>query len=263
MIIDFHTHCFSDAIAPRAMANLTKNSLYPPQFDGSLCGLKKRMKEAEIDYSVVLNIATNPAQTINVNNWAIELDKQPDIFSFGSINPYFEDYKSEIARLKAAGIRGIKFHPDYQDYFADDKSVYPIYEEIAKNDMIMIFHCGHDLVLREPYHCTPIMMSHLVRDFKGAKIVGAHLGGQGLWDDVFKYLGGTDVFLDTSFAFKYMTKEQIAYFCFLHDNSKILFATDAPWQKQIVEVEEMRSFISDKILLDKIFYQNAAKLLNI
>lgn len=263
MIIDFHTHCFSDLLAPKAMANLAKNSLYPPHFDGTLNGLKNSMKEAKIDYSIVLNIATNPHQTTKVNDWAISTVGINGIIPFGSINPFYDDFKSEIQRLKENGVVGIKFHPDYQDYFVDDKIAYPLYEEIAKNDMIMSFHCGHDLVLREPYHCTSEMFSHLVRDFPGAKLVGAHLGGQGLWNEVFEFLAGTDVYLDTSFGFKFMTKEEIARFVTVHDNSKILFATDSPWQKQSVEVDEMRQFIADPVLLNKIFYENAAKLLKL
>ena len=57
MIIDFHTHCFNDALAPKAMQNLMQGSLYPPHSDGTLGGLKASMKRAGIDVSVVCNIA--------------------------------------------------------------------------------------------------------------------------------------------------------------------------------------------------------------
>lgn len=261
MIIDFHTHCFKDDLAPKAMANLAKNSLYPPHFDGTLRGLKASMKEAGIDVSVVCNIATNAKQNVKVNDWAIESDKEEGIVSFGSVHPLFSDYRAEIARLKSNGIKGIKFHPDYQDFFVDDKSVYPLYEEIAANDMIMLFHCGYDLVLREPYHCVPDAFARMASDFAGAKIVGAHLGGQAMWDDVFRFVAGKDVYLDTSFGFKFMSREQIARFVELHDNDKILFATDTPWQKQAVEVAEMKGFIQDDVLREKIFHTNAEKLL--
>lgn len=263
MIIDFHTHCFKEELAPKAMANLAKNSLYPPHFDGTLKGLKQSMAEAEIDISVICNIATNAHQNVKVNDWAIESDRETGIVSFGSIHPQFADYRAEIKRLKAAGIKGIKFHPDYQDFFINDRSVYPIFEEIAALDMIMLFHCGCDLVLRAPYHCPPELFSKFIDDFKGAKIVGAHLGGQAMWDEVFKHIAGKDVYLDTSFGFKFMSAEQIDRFVSMHDNDKILFATDTPWQRQAVEVREMRSFINDDKLLEKIFFRNAQRLLSI
>lgn len=263
MIIDFHTHCFKEDIAPKAMANLSKNSLYPPHFDGTLNGLKQSMKEAGIDISVICNIATNAHQNKKVNDWATESDKHDGIISFGSIHPELPDFKDEIKRLKSNGIKGIKFHPDYQGFFVDDKKVYPVYEEVAANDMVMIFHCGYDLVLREPYHCTPPAFGRFISDFKGAKIVGAHLGGQNMWEDVFKFVAGKEVWLDTSFGFKFMSGKEIDRMLSVHDNSKILFATDAPWQKQAVEVQEMYEFVKDEALREKIFSENARALLGI
>ncbi len=260
MIIDFHTHCFNDALAPKAMQNLMQGSLYPPHSDGTLGGLKASMKRAGIDVSVVCNIATNPRQTKSVNDWAVESNGD-GIVSFGSIHPDFADFKSEIKRLKKCGIKGIKFHPDYQGFAVNDKRVYPLYEAIAREDLTMIFHCGHDLVLRENYMCSPKMFADFAGDFCGAKIVGAHLGGQGMTDDVFEYVVGKNVFVDTSFGFKFLSQRKIDEFIDRHGRDKILFGTDAPWQEQKTEVEEMRSFVSDRQTLEMIFYKNAEMLL--
>ncbi len=262
MIIDFHTHCFNDALAPKAMENLARHSLYPPHFDGTLGGLKASMARAGIDVSVICNIATNPHQTHSVNDWAIASNGEDGFISFGSVHPNCTDYAEEIKRLKHSGVKGIKFHPDYQGFAVDDRAVYPLYEAIAKEDMIMIFHCGHDLVLREKYMCTPEMFARFASDFDGAKIVGAHLGGQDMWDDVFKYVVGKNVFVDTSFGFKFLPQERIDEFIDRHGRDKILFGTDTPWQNQQTEVEEMRGFVKDKNTLDLIFYKNALNLLN-
>jgi len=262
-ILDFHTHCFSDAVAERAMAVLTENAQYPPHFDGTLSGLLASMERAGISHAVVLNIATNPRQNTAVNNWAIELAKVPNITAFGSIHPDFADYKAEITRIKAAGIRGVKFHPDYMGFFADDPKAYPIYEECAAAGLIMLFHCGQDLVPRDPPKCTPDRFAKLVRDLRGAKLVGAHLGGQMMWDDVFEHLLGKDVYLDTSFGFKYMTAPQIKRVLDTHDSTKILFGTDTPWQDQSIEVEEMSGYVKNKRLYEMIIWQNGARLLNL
>lgn len=263
MIIDFHTHCFNDFLAPRAMKSLAAKSLYPPHYDGTLAGLKASMSEAGIDISVILNIATAPYQCEKVNDWAIASNKEEGIISFGSLHPDFENWKSELKRLKDAGVKGIKFHPDFQGFFVGDKKAYELYEKIAENDLITVFHCGHDLVPRKEYMCEPKAFARVVRDFAGAKIVGAHLGGQDMWDDVFNYVAPLDVYVDTSFGFKLLSSEEINRFIELHGEDKILFGTDTPWQKQAVEVAEMRSFISDKNLLEKIFSKNAKTLLGI
>ena len=63
---------------------------------------------------------------------------------FGSIHPQYTNFKEEIRRLADAGIKGVKFHPEYQEFDMDDPAVYPIYEELGKNGMIMLFHAGYD-----------------------------------------------------------------------------------------------------------------------
>src|SRR5690554_6080559 len=98
MLIDFHTHCYKDDIAKRAIDFGRKNGI-TPHFDGTILGLQNFMKAKKIDYSVVLNIANKPEHTINVNNWAIECSNYDGIISFGSIHPYFKDYKDELKRL--------------------------------------------------------------------------------------------------------------------------------------------------------------------
>ncbi len=83
-----------------------------------------------------------------------------------------------------------------------------------------------------------------------------------MWDDVFKYVVGKNVFVDTSFGFKFLPQERIDEFIDRHGRDKILFGTDTPWQDQQTEVEEMRGFVKDKNTLDMIFYKNALNLLN-
>ena len=263
MIIDLHTHCFTDALAPRAMANLSAHSLYPPHYDGTLGGLKYSMKEAGIDISVILNIATAPHQCVKVNDWAIASNREDGIVSFGSLHPDYPGWKEELERLKRSGVKGVKFHPDFQGFFVGDKKAYEMYEKIAENDLIMVFHCGHDLVIRKEYMCESKAFARVVKDFQGAEIVGAHLGGQDMWDDVFEYIAPLDVYVDTSFGFKFLSAADIRRFIELHGEDKILFGTDTPWQRQAVEVAEMRSFIEDKILLEKIFSGNGKSLLGI
>lgn len=263
MIVDFHTHCFSDQIAPHAMANLAKNSQYPPHYNGTLAGLKERMDEAGIDVSVMLNIATNAHQNRKVNDWAIACLSVPFVIPFGSVHPDLDEPFAEVERLRAAGIKGIKFHPDYQGLFADDEKMFPLYEKIVRSGMILSFHCGQDLVQREPLHCNAERFRHVAEAFPGAPIIGAHLGSQGLWDEMFEHLIGRDFYLDTSFGFKFLSQYQIDRILAEHDTDKLLFATDAPWQRQSVEVEEMRSFVHDERVRDKIFGGNACRLLGI
>lgn len=59
MIIDFHTHCYPDKVAPKALHNLYYNNGVAAHSDGTLNGLWESMAKAGINLSVVLPIATN------------------------------------------------------------------------------------------------------------------------------------------------------------------------------------------------------------
>jgi len=121
MIIDFHTHAFPDKLAPKALPVLAKKVGYDPFTDGTCDDLIKKMDAAGIDRAVICNIATNPKQQTNVNNFALEtMEKYPSrLVPLASINPYSENAAAELNRMKLAGVTGVKIHPDYMGVTVD------------------------------------------------------------------------------------------------------------------------------------------------
>jgi predicted TIM-barrel fold metal-dependent hydrolase len=235
MIIDFHSHCFADSLAERAITELSKRAGIPPWHDGTINGLIKSMDEAGIHKSVILPIATKPSQTIKINDWAASVSSSR-IIPFGSIHPDFEDWKHEVTRIKELGLKGVKFHPDYQNFFVDDEKLFPLYEAILDADLILIFHAGVDIGFPAPYHCMPSMLKNLLDHFKRGKIVAAHMGGYMSYDDVEKYLIGEDIYLDTSYCMGEISTKKATKLIKDHGISKVLFGTDSPWKKQSEEV---------------------------
>lgn len=260
MIVDFHTHCFADAIAERAVASIAQAADIKANADGTVSGIRASMKNAGIDKSVLLNIATKPQQTSKINQWAISI-QDDDLIPFGTIHPDYVDWKNELIRLQQSGIKGIKFHPDYQLFNVDDPKMFPIYEKAAQLGLIIIFHAGVDLGLPAPYHCTPQRMKHVVRAFPGAKIVAAHMGGYQYWDEVEDFLVGEDLYLDTSFSLHEMSLEQFSRILSGHGEGRMLFATDSPWGSQSEEVERFQAMALPDSVKQAILGANAAKLL--
>lgn len=259
MIVDFHTHCYADTVAQKARHVLPEGSQFGPFYDCTLGGLLDSMKKNGIDMSLTLHIANTPHAVKKVNDWAITCNQTPNIRAFGSVHPQYPDYKSEIARLKDAGIKGLKFHPYYQKFDCDDRSVYPVYEEAAKQGMIMLFHCGYDMMVEGAY-CTPDKFARMASDFGGATIVAAHLGGWDLWDEAFELFLGKDIYLDTSFAFRFLTDEKRRILLDNHSPDRLLFGTDGPWVDSADDVAVLRGYVSGE-KADKIFYKNALHLL--
>lgn len=262
MVIDFHVHCFADELADRAVSVLAEKSGLSPRSDGTVKGIRASMKKAGICKSVLLSIATKPQQTQKITQWALSVQDE-DIIAFGSIHPECPDWKNELERLERSGIKGIKFHPEYQDFYVDDPKLFPIYEKAAELGLIIMFHAGVDLGYQPPYHCTPDRMKKVVKAFPGAKIVAAHMGGYDSWDEVERHLAGEPLYLDTSFSLYKMSREQFMRIAGVHGFDRLLFATDSPWKDQSEEIAQLRDMNLPDDALQAISGGNAAKLLGL
>ncbi len=262
MLIDFHTHCFSDDIYEKAIASLSKmaeNTV--PQHDGSLSGLLDSMEKMDVDISVVHTIATKPKQTPIINDWAISI-MSDKIVPFGTIHPDYHDWENEIDRIKAAGIKGIKFHPDYQGYFSDDRKVYPIYEKVAQEKMIAMFHCGYDISFPNLIRNTPKHMKNVVIDIPELIVVGAHMGGHRMYDEVYKILTPLDLYIDTSFGHYILGDKKYTELIKKHGVEKVVFGSDSPWDsaKEQADIIKRLDFTDEE--KEMLLYKNSKKLLN-
>ncbi len=263
MIIDFHTHAFPERIAARAVDKLAYASGgLIPQTDGTLEGLKEKMKKDGIDISVVLGIATNPAQQQNVNNYAAEINNQQGFVGFGSVHPDAPDALEELERIKSLGIKGVKLHPEYQSFFVDDEKMKPIYKKISQLGLITLFHAGHDYGFGEPYHCMPDNLLRALRWFD-SPVVAAHWGGSGCGREVIDKLCGMDVWFDLAFGYGTMPKAIAQKILDKHTPDRLLFASDVPWHRPMWEMRLLESLDVSDDDKQKIYYKNAARLLDI
>ena len=263
MLIDFHTHAFPEAIAPRAMQNLSYAAGgLKPQTEGTAASLKERMQCDGVDMAVVLSIATNPAQQTKVNDFAISLNEDPALFAFGSVHPEAPNALEELERIHAAGLKGVKFHPEYQSFYADDEKMKPIYRKISQLGLITLFHAGQDIGFLPPYHAMP---EHLLGALKWleAPVVAAHWGGMGCTQAVLDRLCGENLYFDLSFGYGVIPKMQAQLIVDKHTPDRLLFGSDLPWhrpqwEKRLLDTLELSD--SDR---EKICSGNARRLLNI
>lgn len=262
MIIDFHTHVFPDKIAEKTITLLSKNANIPAYRNGSVDSLKQSMDKAGIDYAVTLPAVTKPSQVESINRFAAELNKDEKLISFGGMHPMYEDYKNGLQFIKDSGLKGVKFHPDYQGYFIDDEDVYPVFEYAASLGLIIVFHAGRDLGFPgQEIRCTPKRARRLIDKLGYDKLVFAHTGGYDCWEDVYTYLAGQDIYLDTSFSLGKIQDELFLKILEKHGAEKFLFATDSPWDDQAEDVERLKGLGLPALVQEDIFSGNALKLL--
>ena len=269
MIIDFHTHVFPDKIAERTIAALSAQGGIPAYFDGTVAGLLAAMEQAGVDISVNLPVLTNPKQFDGTNRFAAELnqsfaDKSQRIISFAGIHPLCDNLEEKMKLIKAQGFLGVKIHPDYQDTYIDDDSYLKIFRAAKEEDLIVITHAGVDDGYPNcPVHCTPERVKRVLQKIGSFKFVLAHYGGNRMPNEVFELLAGEDVYFDTAYLLSYLKKEDFLRILEKHGDDRVLFASDMPWSNVRGDIETIRSYSLQTNTEQKLFSENAKRLLGI
>lgn len=260
MVIDFHVHIFPDQLALRAIPKLAQGAGIPAFLDGTLGQLQRSLAWAKIDRAVLQPVATRPEQVAQINCWLAELRSQK-IDAFAAIFPGAKTWEQDLDRIVEQGFRGVKLHPDYQNFFVDDEQLVPFYRRIFQNGLYILFHAGVDIGLPPPVHCTPQRLRRVVDEFGGERIIAAHLGGWQMWEQVEKYLLGQSLFLDTSFSIPFLGKKQARDLILAHGPERILFATDSPWAPQLSSIEQVRGLGLEPEALEAILGGNGERIL--
>ena len=228
MLYDIHSHAFIPKIAERILAQLENHYGIPPVGNGLMEDLLEREKRAGVEMTVVHNAATSPKQVQMVNNWAISLqrDYADRVIAFGSLHPALENWPQELERLKQAGIKGLKLHPEFQGFWMNDPGLKDIMEAAWK-DFVFLFHVGDRLPPEQNPSC-PYKMAAILEEFPQAKIIAAHLGGYQHWEAVREVLAGKKVYLDTSSSLSFISEEILLDIFKRHPREYLLFGSDYP-----------------------------------
>jgi len=261
-IIDCHTHCWPNEVAGRALENLSNEYMIEPAFDGTVEGLLRLMDADGIYASIVVPVATKPSQVIPINDWILQI-RSERIIGFGAMHPDFPNPAEEFRRLESEGIPGIKIQPNWQNCRPDDPRMFPIYEA-AGDKFVIVFHAGGELKVMEEDLAPPSSIANVHKMFPHLKIVAAHLGGYGMWDEVEEVLIGKDLYLDLSCCFPQdISSDRLFAMIKAHGADKVLFASDAPCSAPGHQFERIMSLPFTDEEKESIAWKNIAKLLNL
>ena len=294
MVIDFHTHIFPDKIAAKTIESLGAIAGVNAATDGTLDGLVKAMQKSGVDKSVIMPVCTKAEQFDSVNTFAEKINDiyEGKLISFGGIHPDCENPREKLKYIKSLGIPGIKIHPDYQRVMIDDIRFMRIIEYANELGLIILTHAGVDIGLPEPVHCPPDKMRKVLDTLKPEKMVLAHMGGWKQWEEVYEYLAGENVYLDTAFMVgvsennkkdrllfaedrqnrnsisekrskytEYINQNLFLKILKKHGADKILFATDSPWSNAKIGLEYIKNLPINEEEKKRILSENAMELL--
>ena len=160
------------------------------------------------------------------------------MLAFASVDPARgKEAVNEARRLIAGGgVCGFKFHPPLQQFHANDKTAYPLYEVIAGAKLPALFHTGHSGIgtgmrggggVRLKYG-NPMDIDDVAVDFPDMPIILAHPSFP--WQDeaISICLHKPQVYIDLSgWSPKYFPPNLIQYANTLLKH-KMLFGSDYP-----------------------------------
>jgi predicted TIM-barrel fold metal-dependent hydrolase len=240
MIIDCHTHAFPDAIAARAIASIESRGGSKHVLDGTLGSLLRSMDRSGIDKSLMLNIATKPNQFGPIMDFCAAA-RSERILPFPSVHPDDPELKSHLLAIKAEGYKGIKLHPYYQEFVFDEERLFPLYETLQAEGLCLIAHTGYDVSYPCDDICTPKQIVRVLDLFPEMRFVASHLGAWYDYDEVRRRFAGRPIYMEMSWAFRYLEKSEIRDIIEQHGPPYVFFGSDAPWVPQEETLADLRS----------------------
>lgn len=238
-IYDAHTHIFPDMIAGKATDSIGDFYKYPMHAPAMVKALLEEGETIGTKGYLVCSSAVTPRQVEHINKFIISACKaHPSFVGLAAMHPGYENPENELDKAVENGLVGVKFHPDFQHFNIDDESAIPLYREIARRGLIVLFHMGDH---RYDYS-APRRLAAVMEKVPELKVHAAHFGGHRCWEQV-KCLerGNPNLWFDTSSTLFWLEKEKARELIDYFGYDRFFFGTDFPmWSSK----EELDRFLA-------------------
>ena len=260
-IIDAHCHIYPDKIAEKASESTGRFYSIPMSLDGKISTLKEYGEKAGIDHFIVQSVATTPKQVSSINKFIAEsvAESNGKFTGLGTLHPDSDDIKADVDELISLGLKGVKLHPDIQQFKLDDYRMLKIYE-LCEGRLPILIHTGdYRYDFSNPNRLKPVLDI-----YKNLVVIGAHFGGWSMWDEATKELCTyKNFYVDCSSSLYAITPQKAKELIVAYGTERVLFGTDYPmWEPK----EEIERFMQIELTHDErraILYDNAARVFGI
>lgn len=260
--IDAHCHIYPDKIARLAVNHTDEFYKVKSRYSGTVESLIKHGQKCGVDKFIVQSVATTPHQVRSINEF---IKKQVDenkeyLVGLGTVHPESQDYKGDVNHLVEMGLKGIKIHPDIQNFHVDDSRFMQIYEYMQEFNLTLLMHSGDSRY----DNSNPNRIIPILKAFPNLKVVGAHFGGWSIWEEASKELCKyPNFFVDTSSSLAYITSATAKEIILRYGIDKVMFASDYPMWGIKDDILKLLSLNLSDDDFSKMFYENAVKIYNL
>ena len=258
-IIDAHCHIYPDKIAEKAAeATCDFYNGLGSTLDGTVGTLLKEAELAKIEHCIVQSVATTPKQVSSINHFIAEsvAGSNGRFTGLGTLHPDSDNIEAEIEEIRALGLKGVKLHPDIQQFRIDDEKMDKIYT-LCQGNLPILMHTGdHRFDYSNPNRMKPVL-----EKYPNLTVVGAHFGGWSVWDEATEKLSKyPNFFVDCSSSLYAMTADKAKELIMAYGTDRVLFGTDYPMWEIKTDLERFMAIDLTEKQREDIFYNNAAKL---
>jgi predicted TIM-barrel fold metal-dependent hydrolase len=259
-ILDFHAHIFPSKVARKAVEAIGLFYDVPISHSGESADLLASGAKIGAARYVVHSTATRADQVSSINDFVIaECRAHPEFIGFGTLHKDFSPLSAELDRMLQSGLRGIKLHPDFQGFPADDQSVFPLYALAEKRKVPILIHAGD----RRFDFSGPRRLSRVLDAFPKLILIAAHFGGYTEWDRAMEHLVGRDVYFDTSSTLWKLDSGIARGIIDRHGVDRFLFGTDYPMWDHEEELKKLDSLRLSSGEREAILWGNGARVLSL
>jgi predicted TIM-barrel fold metal-dependent hydrolase len=259
MVIDCHAHIYPEKIAAKAVVSIGDFYKIPMACDGTAEGLLESGRRGGIGQFIVFSAAGTPGQVESINNYISAVcQKHPEFTGFGTLHRDMKNSGDEIERLIGLGLKGIKLHPDMQQFNIDDGAMMDIYA-ILEGRLPVVFHTGD---YRYSFS-HPARLARVLDNFPKLIAVAAHFGGWSVYDLALEYFRGRFCYLDVSSAIPYLGYTRAEELIRIYGAERILFGSDYPMWDPAAELRRFHHLKLPAEDKDLILYKNARRLLRL
>ena len=258
-ILDIHAHIFPDKIAAKAVKAIGDFYDIPMQAEGVLNDLLACGEKAGVTHYLIHSVATRPAQAHSINDFiAACAAAEPRVTGFGSVHPYMEGLLEEVDRMEALGLKGVKIHPDFQEFDIDDPKAMALYRHIEGRLPILI-HMGD----KTKTFSRPLRLHKVLQKFPNLTAIAAHFGGYNAWEESREYLVGSPAYFDTSSTLFALPVKEADEIIRAHGVEKMLFGSDYPMWTHADEMQRFNQLTLNETERRKILFENGRALLGL
>lgn len=255
-VIDSHCHIYPEKIAAKAVAGTDKFYDTTAACLGTPVDLLEVNEKAGVDHSIVQSVATTPKQVQSINGFIADTVKKASgkLTGLGTLHPNSDHLREDVEHLIALGLKGVKLHPDIQNFKVDDYRCLKIYELCEEFSLPILMHTGD----KRYDNSNPNRLIPILEIYDHLTIVGAHFGGWSIWEEASHVLCDIpNLYVDCSSSMPWISDEKTVEIIRRYGAGRVLFGTDYPMWSPVKELdrfmtlpltdEEKRMILSENV----------------